>query len=79
MHTYDVAIIGAGPSGSCLAYELSDFDVALFEKDEYPGKNNVCAGGLNRLVLENIDIPKKKYRKGDYFIQTLFWNKEDRI
>jgi len=75
MHTYDVAIIGAGPSGSCLAYELSDLDVALFEKDEYPGKNNICAGGLNRLVLENIDIPQKIIEKEITLFRRFFGTK----
>lgn len=46
--TCDVAVIGAGPAGSSTALTIAKqgFDVLLVEKDEYPGKTNVCAGGV---------------------------------
>jgi len=46
-HNFDVAIIGAGPAGSSLAYFLgkAGFKVILVDKDKFP-RNKVCAGGL---------------------------------
>jgi menaquinone-9 beta-reductase len=46
-HNFDVAIIGAGPAGSSLAYFLgkAGFKVILIDKDKFP-RNKVCAGGL---------------------------------
>lgn len=42
----DVVVIGAGPAGSTAARVIADhgYDVLLIEKDEFPGKTNVCAG-----------------------------------
>jgi geranylgeranyl reductase family protein len=43
----DVAIIGAGPAGSVLAYYLGreGFRIILIDKDKFP-RNQVCAGSL---------------------------------
>ena len=51
--TYDVAVIGAGPAGSFLAYQLSvhGLRVALFEKEKLPRKKT-CAGGLSAKTSE---------------------------
>ncbi len=51
--TYDVAIIGAGPAGSFLAYQLSvhGLRVALFEKEKLPRKKT-CAGGLSAKISD---------------------------
>jgi geranylgeranyl reductase family protein len=51
--TYDVAIIGAGPAGSTLAYFLvqSGARVILIDKEKFPRKK-VCAGGLPPKVLD---------------------------
>jgi len=56
---YDVCVIGAGPAGSTVAWKLSlrGWKVALLEKDEFAGKTNVCAGGLERLDAEELDLP----------------------
>jgi len=56
---YDVCVIGAGPAGSTVAWKLSlrGWKVALLEKDEFAGKNNVCAGGLERLDAEELELP----------------------
>jgi geranylgeranyl reductase family protein len=45
--TYDVAITGAGPAGSTLAYELATAGVrtCIIDKDTFPRKK-VCAGGV---------------------------------
>lgn len=48
----DVAIIGAGPAGSTLAYFLAQkgFKTVLIDKEKFPRKK-VCAGGLPIKVL----------------------------
>jgi geranylgeranyl reductase family protein len=50
---YDVAIIGAGPAGSSLAYRLarSGLEPIVLDKERFPRKK-VCAGGLTAKVLE---------------------------
>jgi geranylgeranyl reductase family protein len=46
-HQYDVTIVGAGPAGSILAYELArqGIKVLVLEKAKLP-RNKVCAGGI---------------------------------
>lgn len=51
-YSCDVAIIGAGPAGSTLAYFLvqKGFKAILLDKEIFP-RNKVCAGGLPVKVL----------------------------
>jgi len=51
--TYDVAIVGAGPAGSSLAFWLAQagLKVILIDKEHFPRKK-VCAGGLPNKVLD---------------------------
>ena len=69
----DVTIIGAGPAGSTAARAIAKrgFKVVLVEKDEYPGKTNVCAGGIPKPVFEETglksDIIEKKILRGEYY------------
>jgi geranylgeranyl reductase family protein len=58
MITYDVLIVGGGPSGSVAALQLAreGWKVALFEKGEYPGKNSVCGGMLSRATVEKYGL-----------------------
>ncbi len=53
MSTYDVAIIGTGPAGAFLAYQLSaqGLQVALFEKEKLP-REKICAGGLSARIAD---------------------------
>ena len=46
-HSYDVVIIGAGPAGSTLGYELArkGIDVLILEKESLP-RYKPCAGGI---------------------------------
>ena len=50
---YDVTIIGAGPIGSTLAYELSkeNINVCLIDKKKVIGLPLQCAGIINKRVL----------------------------
>jgi digeranylgeranylglycerophospholipid reductase len=43
---YDVIVVGAGPAGSVAARRLAlrGWQVALLERSDYPGKDNVCGG-----------------------------------
>lgn len=54
----DVAVIGAGPAGSTTARAIArqGFDVLLVEKDEYPGKTNVCAGGVPKSIIKDLKL-----------------------
>lgn len=54
----DVVVIGAGPSGSTAANEISThgFNVILVEKDDFPGKTNVCAGGMPMSTFDQLGL-----------------------
>lgn len=45
---YDVVVVGAGPAGSTLAFELAcnGIKVALLDKESFP-RNKVCGGGIS--------------------------------
>lgn len=55
---FDVTIIGAGPAGSTTAKKIAEhgFDVLIVEKDNYPGETNVCAGGMSKLMFEELGL-----------------------
>jgi len=61
----DVAVIGAGPAGSVVAKEISKkgYKVLLIEKDVYPGEKNVCAGGINKDHIKNLNLPNRIIEK----------------
>jgi len=56
----DVAIIGAGPAGSTAAREIAEagYDVALIERDDYPGKTNVCGGAILEKYVNALNLPQ---------------------
>lgn len=58
MKKYDVIIVGAGPAGLMCAEVLSKSDksVLVLEKNEKFG-DKICAGGLTRKDLEQLDVP----------------------
>ena len=57
----DVTIIGAGPIGSTLAYELAkeDIKVALIDKKKLIGLPLQCAGIINKRVLDINQFPEE--------------------
>lgn len=58
---YDVTIVGAGPIGSALAYELAkeNLSVCLIDKKKVIGLPLQCAGIINKRVLDYIQIPEE--------------------
>ena len=54
---YDVIIVGAGPSGATLAYELAKrgIGVIVLEKEIFP-RYKCCAGGITHKVLNLLDF-----------------------
>ncbi len=57
---YDVAIVGAGPAGSSLAYELasSGYNVAVFEEKSAPGLNVCCTGIISTECFNSLGLDK---------------------
>ena len=55
---YDVIVIGAGPSGSILAYLLAveGLSVLILEKEPLP-RYKVCGGGLTYKAINKIPFP----------------------
>ena len=55
---YDVIIVGAGPAGSYIAYELasSGYNVVVFEKKSAPGINACCTGIISTECSQSLDI-----------------------
>jgi len=55
---YDVIIVGAGPAGSYIAYELasSGYDVAVFEEKSAPGLNACCTGIISTECFQSLGL-----------------------
>ncbi|MFW9967858.1 MAG: NAD(P)/FAD-dependent oxidoreductase [Candidatus Thorarchaeota archaeon] len=62
---YDVAIIGAGPSGSTTARYLAKlgYDVCLIDKSRFP-RDKPCGGGFSPRLVD--EFPHLKRRQGDF-------------
>ncbi|MEW6570723.1 MAG: NAD(P)/FAD-dependent oxidoreductase [Nitrospirota bacterium] len=58
MRNHDVIIIGAGPVGSYTAYLLAQrgYDVGIFEKNPFVGKNINCTGIISQKCLEKVKL-----------------------
>ena len=54
---YDVIVVGGGPAGSVLAYELAQrgLEVLILEKATLP-RYKACGGGLTRKTVQNLHI-----------------------
>lgn len=68
MVKWDVTVVGAGPAGSTTAEHLAaaGLKVALFEKSDTPGKNNVCAGMFCMPCARDFDIDPLIFEKVIY-------------
>jgi len=57
---YDVIVVGAGPAGSYIAYELAslEHDVAVFEEKSASGLNACCTGIISTECLQSLDTGK---------------------
>jgi digeranylgeranylglycerophospholipid reductase len=55
---YDVIVVGAGPAGSYIAYELASLghDVAVFEEKSASGLNVCCTGIISTECLQSLDL-----------------------
>jgi digeranylgeranylglycerophospholipid reductase len=55
---YDAIIVGAGPAGSHIAYELASLghDVAVFEEKSAPGLNACCTGIISTECFQSLDL-----------------------
>ena len=55
---YDVIIVGAGPAGSYIAYELasSGHDVAVFEEKSASGLNVCCTGIISTECFQSLGL-----------------------
>jgi len=54
---YDILVVGAGPSGSYLAYLLSKngVKVKIIDKENFP-RDKVCGGGISYKTVELLDF-----------------------
>jgi digeranylgeranylglycerophospholipid reductase len=55
---YDVIIVGAGPAGSCAAYELASVghNVAVFEDKSAPGLDVCCTGIISTECFHSLGV-----------------------
>jgi len=62
MHSYDILIVGGGPSGSSCAWGLrrSGLDVAILDKQVFP-RDKVCGGWITPRVLSLLEIDPIEY------------------
>lgn len=63
--SYDVFIVGGGPAGSTLAYNLKDsgLKIAILDKQIFP-RQKVCAGWVTPAVMHTLNIDLDDYAKG---------------
>ena len=69
MQQYDILIIGGGPAGSTLAYDLlstydSKLKVAILDKKSFP-RHKTCAGWVTPEVMRVLNIDLKDYEKNN--------------
>jgi flavin-dependent dehydrogenase len=60
MDLYDALVIGAGPMGSQVAYQLANqgYKVAVFEEHEEVGQPACCTGLVGKECVDKFGIPK---------------------
>lgn len=62
MITCDVLVVGGGPAGSSLAWELRDsgLDIVIMDKQVFP-RNKTCAGWITPTVIETLQLDIDHY------------------
>lgn len=62
---FDVLVVGGGPAGSTLAYELSGsgLKIAIMDKQDFP-RQKVCAGWVTPAVIQELNIDLEDYANG---------------
>ncbi|UCE37326.1 MAG: geranylgeranyl reductase family protein [Thermoplasmata archaeon] len=57
---FDVAIVGAGPAGSSVAYglEKEDHEIVIIDKEKFP-RDKPCAGVLPPRIHSEMDLPEE--------------------
>ena len=66
MQEYDILIVGGGPSGSTLAYDLKNtgLTVAVLDKQSFP-RQKICAGWVTPEVMRMLNIDLDDYAKNN--------------
>ncbi len=64
MRQIDVLIVGGGPAGSTLAYNLanSGLSIVIMDKETFP-RQKVCAGWVTPAVMQELNIDLQEYAK----------------
>jgi geranylgeranyl reductase family protein len=64
MESCDVLIVGGGPAGSTLAWELRKrgLDVLVFDKSTFP-RDKVCAGWITPATIDLLQLDKDDYSR----------------
>lgn len=65
MQAYDILIVGGGPAGSTLAYNLrnTSLKIAILDKKTFP-RQKVCAGWVTPEVMRVLNIDLEDYANG---------------
>lgn len=68
MHQCDVLIVGGGPAGSTLAWNLrhSGLAVTILDQRTFP-RDKICAGWVTPEVIDELEIDVEAYRKEHTF------------
>ena len=73
--TYDVIVVGAGPAGAILAYELAKkgIKVSLLEKEKLP-RYKCCAGGVTARAAKLLDFAISEVAEDVVYAVSITYN-----
>jgi geranylgeranyl reductase family protein len=77
-HSYDVIIVGAGPAGSMLAYDLAQNNIQtlIIDKEKLP-RYKPCGGGLTKRTLDILPVDISDVVEDQSFIVKIFVRNEE--